>query len=78
MNDPKHVYVGTIPDVFGYGINVVALTRFSAETALRKAYAKWKKAYPDSSTDFDFSYQYYGGSIKRVAINKTYHNNFAE
>jgi hypothetical protein len=74
--NPTHVWVGVIPDIFGYGINVVAHTRSDAEAALRKAYADWKVARPDSSTSFDTSFAYYAGYIIKVKVGDCYHDGF--
>ena len=74
--NPTHVWVGVIPDIFGYGINVVAHTKADAEAALRKAYADWKVAYPNPITNFKSSFACHGGYIVKVKIGDCYHDGF--
>ena len=73
---PTQVWVGIIPDIFGYGLNVVGKTKGDAMTALRRAYADWKKAQPDASTDFETSFDRFGGSVTRIELGKAYHDGF--
>lgn len=75
-NKPARIWVGIIPEIFGYGINAIGRTEAEAMDALRSAYADWKVARPDSSTDFDSSYERFGGSVTRVEIGKAYHDGF--
>ena len=67
-----YIYFGNIPDIFGYGMQVVALTEEDAMNALRKAYTERKAVHPDPSTDFETSFEYFGGSVTRVIIGKGY------
>jgi hypothetical protein len=76
MTKTKTIWVGIIPDIFGYGINVVAASKAGADQALREAYAEWKKSRPDPSTNFDKSFAYYGGSVREVELGKGYHAGF--
>lgn len=71
-----HVWVGCIPDIFGYGIQVVALTRSDALAALREAYNDWKTARPDPSTNFDSSFAFYCGYVDKIELGKAYHDGF--
>jgi hypothetical protein len=73
----KHIYVGIIPDIFGYGISVASDSEAGAMEALRKAYADWKEANPDSTTSFKTSFEYWGGRVTKVELNKAYHDNFS-
>ena len=72
----KHIYIGVIPDIFGYGINVASDTKAGAMEALRKAYDGWKEARPDPDTNFKSSFEYWGGSVTKVELGKAYHDNF--
>lgn len=73
----KTIWVGIIPDIFGYGINVAAETRDEAFDALRREYVDWKKAIlQPSSTNFDESFRYYGGYVIEVELGKGYHDGF--
>jgi len=73
---PTTLWVGIIPGIFGYGINALGRTKAETMTALRKSYDKWKKAQPDPLTDFETSFQYWGGSLSRIKIGKAYHDGF--
>lgn len=73
---PTNVWVGVIPDIFGYGITTIAYTKADAMKALRQSYAVWKKARPDSTTNFKTSYERFGGTIYQVEIGKAYHEHF--
>lgn len=72
----KHIFIGVIPEIFGYGINVAASTKEGAMDALRKAYDEWKVARPDPSTNFDKSFAYYDGHVIKVELGKGYHDGF--
>lgn len=76
MSKTKTIFVGVIPDIFGYGINVASDTRDGAFTALREAYDDWKKARPDPNTTFNRSFAYYGGYVIEVELGKGYHDGF--
>jgi hypothetical protein len=73
---PATLWHGQIPEIFGYGIEVVATSKAGVMTALRNAYAEWKVARPDPSTDFKTSFARFGGYIQRVEIGKAYHDGF--
>jgi CO dehydrogenase/acetyl-CoA synthase delta subunit len=72
----KHIYIGVIPDIFGYGISVASDTEAGAMKALRKAYADWKKARPNPETNFDKSFDAYAGRVIEVELGKAYYDNF--
>ena len=42
-NKNDKIYVGVIPDIFGYGINVIGHTEAQALEALELAYWDWKE-----------------------------------
>jgi hypothetical protein len=64
----KHIYIGKIPDIFGYGIMVASDTESGAMEALRSEYNRWKKMRPDASTRFEKSYEYWGGYIEKMDL----------
>jgi len=70
------IYFGNIPDIFGHGMQVVALTEEDAMNALRKGYEERKAVRPDSSTNFETSFEYFGGSVTYVEIGKAYSYGF--
>jgi hypothetical protein len=75
-NKPAHIWVGIIPGIFGYGISVAAKTKAGAMTALREAYADWKIARPDSSTNFETSFENWGGYVQRINLGESYQDGF--
>jgi hypothetical protein len=76
MPTPKAIWIGMIPDIFGYGINVASDSKANAMAALRKAYDDHKKHNPNPNTNFDDSFEYWGGSVIKVTLNKPYSDNF--
>jgi len=72
----KTVFIGTIPDIFGYGISVVSDSKEGAMSALRRAYDDWKIHRPNHETTFSKSFQTYAGSVVEVEMDKSYHDNF--
>lgn len=76
-NKPAHIWVGIIPGIFGYGINVAETSKAKAMAALRKAYDEYKEAAPNPNTDFDTSFEYWGGSVYAIELGKSYHDNFS-
>ena len=70
------IYIGRLPDVFGYGICVVSKSKAGAMRALRKGYNDWKAARPNSATTFESSFEYYGGYVEAVEIGKPYADGF--
>lgn len=73
---PKTIWMGIIPGIFGYGISVASESKEGAMTALRSAYDGWKEARPGSDTNFDSSFESWGGHIFEVELNKSYFDSF--
>jgi hypothetical protein len=73
---PATIWVGIIPNIFGYGISVADTTEAKVMTALRKSYDDWKNANPDPSTDFETSFQYWGGYVTEVELGADYFEGF--
>jgi hypothetical protein len=65
----KNVFVGIIPDIFGYGLSVVSGSKAGAMKALRAAYESVKNARPDPTTTFETSFEYFGGYVSKVKFN---------
>lgn len=65
----QYVFVGIIPDIFGYGLSVVSKRKAGAMKALRAAYESVKKARPDPTTTFETSFEYFGGYVAKVKLN---------
>ncbi|HWY35594.1 MAG TPA: hypothetical protein VNX68_13185 [Nitrosopumilaceae archaeon] len=67
-----------IPGIFGYGISVADDSEEKCMTALKKSYKAWKKQMPDKKTNFETSYEYWGGYVKEVELGKIFFDNFSE
>jgi len=72
----KHIWMGIIPGIFGYGISVASETEQGVMKALRKAYAEWKVARPNQETNFESSFEEWGGHVFEVELNKSYFDSF--
>ena len=72
----KTLWVARIPGIFGYGIAVVETTEVKAIRSLEKEYDEWKVAYPDGSTCFKTSFEYWGGYVTEVEVGKGYYDTF--
>lgn len=72
-----HIWVGVIPDIFGYGITVASLTEAGAKKGLRKSFQVWKK-HRESDTKFSDAFENWGGYITKVELDKPYNDNFGE
>lgn len=87
-NEKKRtIWVGSIPDIFGYGLSVVGETKKECETALKKAYLQWSKGTSDDYGDrrdengkkmtrFEKAMEDWGGDIFEVELGKIYNDNF--
>lgn len=72
----KHVYIGVIPGIFGYGISVASDSKEEVMLALRKAYDDWKLVRPNPETNFDSAFEDWGGRVEKVEFGKTYYDDF--
>jgi hypothetical protein len=72
----KYIWIGIIPDIFGYGITVASMTEEGAMKALRKAYREWKVHRPNPETNFKLAMENWGGRIEKIELDKTYSDNF--
>lgn len=73
---PKTIFIGVIPGIFGYGISVASDTREGAMDAMHEAYDDWKKVRPNPDTNFETSFEEWGGRIEEVVLGKTYYDDF--
>lgn len=72
------IWVGMIPEIFGYGMTVIGNSEAECMKALRAEYKEWKKQRPDPSTNFKKSFEYFGGSVQEIEIGKVYFEDFRE
>lgn len=79
MKKPKQtIWIGVIPDIFGYGISVAGNSKAECLDALKKSYKKWKEGYPNEDTNFKKSYEDFGGRVDEIELGKAYFDNFGE
>lgn len=77
----KELWIGQIPDIFGYGMSVVSESKAGAMKALRLKYAEWKRnlgPMADPTTNFKKSFEYFGGYVGKVDLDRVYHDGFNE
>ena len=74
----RTIFIGVIPGIFGYGINVVEESEEACMKALRREYKEWKKGYPDPTTNFNTSFENWGGRVTEVELGKGYFDDFGE
>jgi hypothetical protein len=74
----NELWVGIIPDIFGYGFSVAGQTAGECKKAMQQEYKRWKKMYPDTETNFESSFENFGGRIQRISLGKVYYENFGE
>lgn len=78
------LYIGTIRDIFGYGLSVVGHSEKECRNALFIAYCEWSDDISYDLTDeqienhFNDAFEYWGGFIKEVKSGKVYFDNFCE
>jgi hypothetical protein len=75
----RKIWMGVVPDIFGYGMTVVSDSAEGARKALKAEYHRWKaqlKEYADPTTTFGGSFVHYGGRIFQVELDKVYYDNF--
>jgi len=79
MAKKKTIWIGVIPDIFGYGISVAEESEEACMKALKRAYREWKTGcYGNQATNFKDSFENWGGRVKEVELGKKYFDNFSE
>lgn len=74
----KKLWYGSIDGIFGYGISAISKTKKGAMVALEKRYDEWKEGLPDPETNFRKSFDYWGGYVVQVELDKGYHEGLRE
>jgi len=83
----KTIWVGIIPDIFGYGISVAEESEEKCLKALKKIYRDWVKGEPDTygimrhengkaMTRFEKAMEHWGGRVEEIELGKCYYDNF--
>ena len=88
MATRKTIWIGVIPDIFGYGITVAEESEEACLKALQKDYAKNSKGSSDDygiqydengkrMTRFEKAMENWGGRINEIELGKIYWDNFS-
>ena len=72
----KIVYVGIVPDIFGYGMNVLGDTEQECVKALKKQFFDWRVKYNMHGMSFDRMMEYFGGQVFAVEKGTVYLDDF--
>jgi predicted RNase H-like HicB family nuclease len=83
----KTIWIGIIPDIFGYGMSVAGETEEECLKALKRAYRDWSKDRSDDYGDmrdengrkltrFEKAMESWGGRVDEVELGKLYWDNF--
>ena len=91
MTTEKTIWMGTVEDIFGYGISVVADSHMDCLRAIEEAYNEWCDGSGDDDdygdmyhddgtpwTRFEKAMDYWGMSIREIELGRTYYDNFKE
>ena len=71
------VWVGMIPEIHGYGLNVMEFSEAEAKKTLRREFLKMQKAWNGEFT-FPKAMEFFGGRIFKIESGKAYYDNFGE
>ena len=76
----KTIYVGEIPECFGYGISATGETRKQCADALWADFKKARKGYDSlhDLTSLAKVFEYFGGGVYKVTIGKAYFGGFSD
>ena len=74
------IYLAEIPEIYGYGIQILSECPKKAEKLLKKEYYKWRKGTPlglHSRIDtYAKAVEYFGGGVSEIKLNQAYHDGF--
>ena len=85
----RKVWVGLIPEIFGYGLLVVEDSEEECRKALEEAYNESAKGSYDDYEDqehedgtpytrFEKAFEHWGGGFKHIEFGKVYFDDFGE
>ncbi len=74
------IYLAEMPEICGYGIQILSECPKKAEKLLKEEYYKWRKAYQPyfhSNMDtYDKAVEYFGGGVSEIKLNHAYSDGF--
>ncbi len=74
----QEIWIGEISGIFGAGLTAIGHTKKEVMNSLKEGYEYFKKMYPNKKTNFETSYEYYGGYVTKVEFGKWYLNGFSK
>lgn len=78
MSKKTEIWFATIPSIFGYGICLLSDSEENAKKHLRAQYYAMRKSWQTLNFTFDRAFEYFGGKIEKIELNKPYYENFGE
>lgn len=74
----KTIYIGQIPEAFGYSIEATGASRKDCEKALWDEFLKRQKSYDSlhDITSLKKAFEYFGGGVSQVSIGRAYFGGF--
>tara|TARA_R100000700_G_C3123695_1_gene111658 strand:+ start:243 stop:488 length:246 start_codon:yes stop_codon:yes gene_type:complete len=77
-NKQKHIWLGTIPEIGGYGISVISETKEGAEKTLKKTFYEMRRDwwYGQEYYTYKGAFEYFSGRIVKIYFDKSYDDSF--
>jgi hypothetical protein len=72
----NYMWVGTIPEIFGYGFSVMDRTEDLARKALKKAYDDFPDKPEGYADGFEMAFTHWGGFINKITLGEVYNDDF--
>jgi hypothetical protein len=74
---PQKLWVGHIPEIYGYGVMVIECTEDQARKSLKRAFAIAKKSFRGEA-GYKEAFENWGGRIFQVETGRYYGDDFCE
>lgn len=71
------LWIGHIPEIYGYGIMVMECTEDQARKSLKRMFQAWRKSM-NGELNYTQAMDYFGGKIFEVETGKQYYDDFNE
>ena len=76
-NVQPEVWIGRIPEIYGYGLSVMEHSEAEAMKTLKREFLKMKKSWQGVKT-FPQAMDYFGGRVFKIESGKAYYDDFGE
>lgn len=72
------MYLAEIPNICGYGIQILSDCEKTAEKLLKKKYYEWRKSdgFPAHINTYDKAIEYFDGGVREIKLNEAYYDGF--